>query len=362
MRRLVFVVALAACEPDVELATTETAIVAGVPAPDDHAVVALVRRSVACQPEITGVECTATVIAPRVIVTAAHCVGGAPANALEVVFGPDLWTSTTRIPIVGGRAHPEWNPETHANDIAVLILGATAPIAPIAVNRTALPDLTGTDVRLVGYGITSGTASDIGTRRAGIARISETGADELRMVPGPGMSCRGDSGGPVLGASGELIGVTSYGDPACRQFGVALRVDRQAALLQEVLDEAMASPMRLAFDPDEAFCQRTCVSDADCPAETMCFGLPDQPRRCVYRGLPAGELGDSCKSNGECSCVAMPNGDCREFRPCVVEEGETCRADEPGCGCSAARGGGSFALLLLATLVTVAGGRARRTD
>lgn len=364
LRSLAVLVVLASCA-DPELAATQAAIVGGDPAPDDHAVVAIVRRSVGCQPSVATVECTGTVIAPRVVITAAHCVGGGPPSALEIVLGPDVVTSTMRIGVAGGRVHPAFDPVTHANDLAVLLLDADAAVTPIVAHSTDLPDLTGTDVRLVGYGITSGASADVGARRAGVARISETGADELRMVPGPGMSCRGDSGGPVLGAGGELIGVTSYGDPTCTQLGVAIRVDRHAAFIREIVDLASASPVRRAFDPDEAFCDRTCATDADCPAETMCFGLPEQLPRCVYRGLPAGELGAACTSDGDCACVAMPDGSCREFLPCIVEDGATCRAADAGCGCGSARGGSPLLVvglgLWLACRIRGSGDRARRS-
>ena len=331
--RLAALLVLAGCS--VDTASTQQAIVGGAPAPTDVAVVALLRRSVRCEPDATPVECTGTLVAPRVVVTAAHCVGDAPTNALEVFIGDSVTGPGRRIAVVGGRIDPTWDPATHANDIAALILAEDAPVAPLA---RAAP--TGADVRLVGYGITTGTGTDVGERRAGTAHVMALSADELRLEPGPAMSCKGDSGGPVLQA-GALVAVTSYGDPACTQFGVAMRVDAHAAFLQSVIDEAAASPMRLAFDPDAALCASSCASDADCPAETVCF-----QDRCVYAGLPAGELGNACASDGDCQCVALPGGACREFRPCVTEgDDAVCGAAQPGC-CGASNGDGSVALAL----------------
>src|SRR5689334_7616750 len=82
-----------------------TAIVGGAPA-DDPAVVAIVQRSQSCTPDTPPVECTGTVVAPRVVVTAAHCLGGHAANALEA----------GGVPVVGGLAHPAFDEATHAND------------------------------------------------------------------------------------------------------------------------------------------------------------------------------------------------------------------------------------------------------
>lgn len=346
---LLLLAASTAC--GVDTSTAAQPIVGGTPA-NQPAVVALLRRSVSCQPDTTPLECTGTLVAPRVVITAAHCVGDAPVNALEVFFGPDITGPGTRIAVSGGRAHPDYDPVTHANDVAALILARDAPVAPIPL-ASAVPDLTNMPVLLVGYGITAGSATDVGLARAGTARVMEVTAAELRMVPDPAMSCRGDSGGPVL-SGGQIVGVTSYGDPACTQLGVAMRVDAYAALFQAILAEATANAPRAAFDPDAAFCDLPCATDADCPEETVCVRA-----RCAYRGLPAAELGGACTRDGACACVALPDGQCRELVPCVTEGETTCRISDPGCGCGA-NGGGSLGLAALVLGAWLATGRRAR--
>jgi uncharacterized protein (TIGR03382 family) len=332
--KLAALLVLAGCS--VETSSTDQAIVNGAPAPADEAVVALLHRSTSCEPDATPVECTATVVAPRVVITAAHCVADAPTNALEVFIGANVAGPGRRIAVIGGRIDPTWDPVTHANDIAALILADDAQVVPLALAAASA-----IDVRLVGYGITTGTGTDVGERRAGTAHVMSSSADELRLSPGPAMSCKGDSGGPVLQA-GALVAVTSFGDPACTQFGVAMRVDANAAFLQGVIDEAAASPMRAAFDPEALLCDTSCASDADCPAETVCFR-----DRCAYAGLPAAEFGSTCTTSGDCQCVAMPDGACREFLPCVFEGDATCKPLRPGCGgCGASGSGGSFAIVV----------------
>lgn len=350
--RLALLALLAGCGLETTAATQD---IVGGSASNEPAVVALLRRAVGCQPDTAPLECTGTLVAPRVVITAAHCVGDLPVNALEVFFGPDLTGAGTRIAVAGGRAHPGFDPATHTNDVAALILERDAPVAPIAL-AAALPDLTNAPVRLVGYGITTGTGTDVGLQRAGTARVTATSATELRMAPDPAMSCRGDSGGPVL-SNEQLVGVTSYGDPACTQLGVAMRVDAYAELFAAVLAEARDAAPRAAFDPDAAFCDLACASDADCPAETVCAR-----GRCSYHGLPAAELGGACTSDGACACVALPDGACRELVPCVTEGESTCRRSDPGCGCASGGGSSGLAVLLLGVLLATSrrGPRPRR--
>lgn len=324
-------------------------IVGGAEDTTNVAVVPIFHRSVACSPEDPAFACTGTLVAPRAVLTAAHCLEGQPPNALEVEVGGVV------IPVSGGAAHPMFDDTLRVNDIALLVLEAPAPLTvpPIAI-ASSVPDLVGQDVTLVGFGATSGTSSDIGTRRAGAARVGMQSAEELRVTPDPAMSCRGDSGGPVLHA-GEVVGVTSYGDPACTQYGVAMRVDHQSAFLQPLLAEAAAPPARRAFDPGEDLCATTCGTDADCPAETACFA-----GQCSYHGLPAARLGDECTTDGAQACVALPGGGCRTLVPCAAEP----IPGDDGCGCHAQSGG---AWLLVLAMAAVARGRrtgrtARRRD
>ncbi len=333
-----------------DLGTGEQAIIGGSPAPDEVAVVGLARHAGGCQPA-TVVDCTATLVAPRVIVTAAHCLGLDPPNVYQVFFGASVAGGGTLVSVVGGRAHPDFDPQTYANDIAALILAEDPPpgVAPIAMRTTPLPDLAGTEVTLVGFGVTALDAQDTGVRIAGAATITSVGAETIDYAPGPAMSCHGDSGGPVL-VGGELVAVTTHGDAACAQVGHAVRVDRQQELVQTVIAEAAGASARRSFDPDEPFCSTTCTTDTDCPAETVCFAVSDEPRRCVYRGLPAGTFREACPTGDQGPCVTVPDGSCRRLAPC----GESI---DDGCGCRTTTS--PSWLLALAWLVRTRGSRRR---
>jgi MYXO-CTERM domain-containing protein len=345
-----------------------SAILGGTPTVDDAAVVGLAYQPTSCGASPIAIHCTGVVIAPRVVLTAAHCLGGNPPNAIGVFFGEVLDASTASlVPVVGGRAHPGFDEATHANDIAVLILASDAAgVTPLAIQRDPLPDLSGQSVRIVGYGIDDIASTAIGIKREGMSRITQIDANDVRTEPAPAMSCHGDSGGPILAGSPEVvIAVATWGDPACAQFGVAARLDPYAAFVQSIVDEAEVSPMRRVFDPGEAFCASSCNSDNECPAQTVCFGLSGADKHCVYRGLPAGELGDACTSATECedACVRVGDG-CLRFIPCDREPSDHCAPSDDGCGCTAP--GGSPSSLMLGLLAMAYAARrptrcARRT-
>ena len=308
------------------LAAGLASIIGGTPAPDEDAVVGLSRHPVSCTPAI-AIDCSATLIAPRVVVTAAHCLGFDPPNVYDVFFGASVEQGGTTIAVVGGRAHPDYNADTFEHDIAVLILASDAPVAPAAVRIEALPDLAGSDVMLVGFGVTDTAAPMTGVRSAGIARVTAVGTDSIDLEPGPAIACGGDSGGPVF-SNGELIAVTSHGDAACVQTGHAWRIDRERDFVVSVIAELGAA--RAPFDANADLCASTCAVDRDCPAETVCFG-----ERCVYRGLPPGTFATACAGNEP--CITVPDGSCRHYEPC---------APDTGCGCGSTRDPSALLLLL----------------
>ncbi len=101
------------------------AIVGGTPSTDD-AVVAFVQRPV-CSDEFT-VACTGTLIAPQVVLTAAHCVVGK--SALEVHVGAPVGTGTF-IRVTEAITHPMFDDATHAYDIAIVRLAEPAGVTPV---------------------------------------------------------------------------------------------------------------------------------------------------------------------------------------------------------------------------------------
>jgi V8-like Glu-specific endopeptidase len=318
-------------------------VVGGVPEPGHAAVGAIVPVSPYCgdPEEAAPVTCTGTLVAPRVVLTAAHCVENADApQVLSVVFAEETGRApgTARVRTIDGRLHPEWRAGEH--DIGVLILAEDAPVTPVSLRGATLPaDTVGRTVRVVGFGLDDDGRR--GHRRSGTARVAAVGEGAFTVERAPGMSCGGDSGGPVF-LEDALIGVTAFGDLACTT-GTNTRVDAHAAFLQHILDDvSRAPPMRAPADPEVDACASRCEHHGDCPRGMACVAQPGDGKRCAVAGLEAGRFGDPCTG---------PDG----AHPCV-KAGETCRlwlpcteAPEGGAGCAAGGSGGvGLGLLLLA--------------
>ncbi len=181
--------------------------------------------------------CSGTLVGKNVVVTAAHCItGGCPQ---QVFVGSDSRSpSRGKVFDVKYRVrHPEYDPTTDRNDIAVLILdadadvmlpglttaGGPARVAPRAIATTAEINEAKT-VELVGFGRSQ--FADFGVKSQVLVTISSyecSGrgeADTFGCNPGVDLvaggkdldSCRGDSGGPVyipFGTGYKLAAVTS---------------------------------------------------------------------------------------------------------------------------------------------------------
>ncbi len=174
--------------------------------------------------------CTGTVVAPRVVVTAAHCLEGESAANISFAFGPNAYHPSSVIHASAIHVHPDYDAQSITSDIGVVVLSQDAPVTPIPMNTTALDSTwVGQSLTFVGYGVTNGTTqAGAGTKRQVAIPVAQVGSTQFAYT-GSKNTCFGDSGGPALGKNASnatvLVGTTSYGDSRCRQYGVDTRVD-----------------------------------------------------------------------------------------------------------------------------------------
>ena len=204
--------------------------------------------------------CSGALIAPRVFLTAAHCVAATnrrdPSGVIYLWFGPgQQFGSVTTPGVVTGRGsiHPDYRAD-YRNDIAVVVLDEPYELDAYA----ALPDtgfldelqaaggLGATLFTVVGYGTNEQQVIKksgpvfyyTGERQYGVLgfnSLTKLWLNETQNIAqGYQGACYGDSGGPTFLGAGDgetdlLLAVTSTGDGPCYATNVGSRTDTPQA-------------------------------------------------------------------------------------------------------------------------------------
>jgi hypothetical protein len=237
---------LAAAVAALAVAAPAGAIINGVPDGNGHPEVGALLAQQAFS-DGTWAECSGTLIAPRVFLTAAHCDEGV--SRVAVTFD-SIYSYPTGATYWGTwHADPAYDQaQSDPHDLAVVMLDkAVKGITPARL--PAAGSLAGLDGSAtftpVGYGAQSVTSGPGGkTFHYADVRFRATGTLNaltpawLRVSQNPatgnGGTCYGDSGGPNFLGSGSsetniVAGTTITGDTPCRSTNVDYRLDTSSA-------------------------------------------------------------------------------------------------------------------------------------
>ena len=310
--------------------------------------------------------CSATLIAPRVVLTAGHCTDSAFSYAMgknKLRFRVDTIdaqaphgykTHYFAIEPHLLQRHPQWRSSQvlAGYDVGIAILQQPVPnkiATPIPYNETALipSEWTGKEMLFLGYGLIASVPYAISPNRKFGARlrITKIQADRISIHSPNKSICHGDSGGPALAqikGQWRVLAVNSYAQQTgfaqgskpprtrCDGGAVSVRTDAYKAFLRSWVNRFKQEAPRCKTDdacgtcgrcsPKMQACEATpiaknaqhckpCNKDTDC-GKGACLTLPEG-KRCV---ATCGVEG-CCPDNSVCTAYPQTSGSSTICKP-----------------------------------------------
>ncbi len=359
-------VSLIACADMIEIDSIDQEILGGTPAP------------VGAFPTVVAVAnsglCTGTLISPDWVLTAAHCILAAAlgfSSQQQVTDNTFIILDTDNIFGGGGTQRQAADTIPHPsfrlnglgdNDIGLVRLQtAVTDRAGTPINRFNEDARSGIAVDMVGYGATQVGGGGSGSLFVLLDKVttscSNFGVSDANLIcftqtDGTG-KCQGDSGGPsfaTIGGVQRVVGVTSFGDQTCAQFGADTRVDSEldflfnnAPELQCQADGACNEECGrggLPFDPDCIRCTNDpeCGNDRVCTADGLCIAAPFTPggdgSECTVNEDCESDMCSTSTDGNICTSSCASNDDCFDGFECIPAQTLNVCWPSSGGGCS----------------------------
>jgi secreted trypsin-like serine protease len=206
--------------------------------------------------QLDGTLCSGTLIAPTIVLTAAHCVYGVSPSSLQVLVGDQISSPAQTLAVASVAAYPTYTGEATgiAGGVdlgAVVLAEPLTSVTPVPIDTaTSDAELEAATVTLIGFGV-SNTAdeSQVGVRTSVATPVTAVCTRWLTLGGPQANACVGDSGGPVL-LHGKIVATVSSGAPDCVEPSTMMRLSAHTDWLANVQAGNPTAPCPTCVQPE----------------------------------------------------------------------------------------------------------------